>query len=660
MRKTLFILAAMLFTMAMNAQLLSNSNITLQHAPYALKSFTNHKSFNSRLMTPARADLADNQRIMGHYDTDDVAASDDGLGITGLPGVIPISTILTPNEIAMFQGGKIVKFRVGLANSTTVSRVFVAPVSSSGSIGTLTEWTCSVSSAGWNEITLATPYEINLDDNMSLLIGFDYRQTSSNYPISAVAVGDIYPSYIYYQGSWQNVGLDSYGNLSVQCIVEKDNYPDYYVGVSELYVPTYTKLGEDIYYLFATRNLGVLNSIPAEACTYDILIDGEVVATISNPEELTNNNKDLNGYIPSDGLTPGRHTMTIRVNTLFGEPVENPVSTSKDFMLFENGFERQMHLIEQFTSTYCTYCPLGNSMLSILTSMRDDIAWVGIHGNMQSGNDPMSTAQGDTIMAYQGGDSYPSGSFDRSTGWEDDVNIVTGLGYYEQYHQQVAQAISEFFDYLAEAPSFATININSTYDAGTRQAVITIDGEITPDFDEMMGADSKLTVYITEDGITARQLNQGTWVSNYVHNGVFRVALNSAMGNNLSRNGNTYKNEFTYTIPSSWNAENLNVVAFISRPLANGATGVYTDMYVNQANKRKLGEFDEVPAGLRGDVNNDQAVTIADVTALIDYLLNHDASAINLDNANCNLDEGISIADVTALIDYLLSGGWPE
>ena len=656
MRKTLLLLVAMLFSMAMSAQLLNNSTLTFQHAPYSLKNFSGHKSFNSRLMTPSRANLADNQMIMGHYDTDDVAASDDGLGITSLPGTIPIATILTSNELSLFQGGTIVKFRVGLANSTTVSRVFVAPVSSSGSIGTLTEWTCSVSSAGWNEITLATPYEINLDDNMSLLIGFDYRQTSSNYPISAVAVGDIYPSYIYYQGSWQNVGLDSYGNLSVQCIVEKDNYPDYFVGVSELYVPTYTKLGEDIYYLFATRNLGVLNSIPAEACTYDILIDGEVVATISNPEELTNNNKDIYGYLPSAGLTSGRHTLTIRVNSLFGEPVENPVSTSREFMLFENGFERQMHLIEQFTSTYCTYCPLGNNMLTQLINMRDDIAWVGIHGNMTSGTDPMSTVQGDTIMAYQGGNSYPSGSFDRATGWESEDEIVTGLGYYEQYHQQVAQAISQFLDNLAEAPSFATVNINSTFDDNTREAVITIDGEITPDFEEMMGADSKLTVYITEDAVTARQLNQGTWVSNYVHNGVFRVALNSVKGNNLNRNGNTYKNEFTYTIPSTWKAENLNVVAFISRPLANGATGVYTDMYVNQANKRKLGEFD-VPTILRGDVNQDETVNISDVTALIDILL---SGAEAPAEADCNLDEGINIADVTALIDYLLSGAWPE
>ena len=654
MRKTLLLLAAMLCSMAMSAQLLGNGELTLQHAPYALKNFTGHKGQSTRLMTPARANLGENQMIMGHYDTDDYAT--DGLGITGLPGTISIGTILTPDELAMFQGGQIVKFRVALSASTTVSRVFVTPVSPSGTYGLSTEWNCNVNSVGWNEITLSTPYEINLGANYSLMIGFDYKQTSSNYPISAVEVGDIYPSYILYNGSWQNVGLDSYGNLGVQCIVESENYPDYNVGVSELYVRNYTKLGEDVYYVFASRNLGVANSIPAETCTYDILIDGEVMATISNPRELTNTKTDFDGYIPSAGLTPGRHTMTIRVNTLFGEPVENPASTNKEFMLFENGFDRQMHLIEQFTSTYCTYCPLGNSMLSILTSMRDDIAWVGIHGNMQSGTDPMSTAQGDTIMAYQGGDSYPSGSFDRSTGWEDDVNIVTGLGYYEQYHQQVAQAISEFFDYLAEAPSFATININSTYDAGTRQAVITIDGEITPDFDEMMGADSKLTVYITEDGITARQLNQGTWVSNYVHNGVFRVALNSAMGNNLSRNGNTYKNEFTYTIPSSWNAENLNVVAFISRPLANGATGVYTDMYVNQANKRKLGEFDE-PSILRGDVDLSGNVDIADVTALIDILL---SGAEAPAEADCDLDQDTTIADVTALIDYLLSGVWAD
>lgn len=56
-----------------------------------------------------------------------------------------------------------------------------------------------------------------------------------------------------------------------------------------------------------------------------------------------------------------------------------------------------------------------------------------------------------------------------------------------------------------------------------------------------------------------------------------------------------------------------------------------------------------------GDVNNDNAVNIADVTALIDYLLGS-ASNINEQAADINQDQEINIADVTALIDKLLAG----
>lgn len=66
------------------------------------------------------------------------------------------------------------------------------------------------------------------------------------------------------------------------------------------------------------------------------------------------------------------------------------------------------------------------------------------------------------------------------------------------------------------------------------------------------------------------------------------------------------------------------------------------------------------PTFLRGDVNNDKQVSIADVTALIDYLLTSDDSSINLNASDCNLDTQVSIADVTTLIDYLLSNQWPD
>ena len=55
-----------------------------------------------------------------------------------------------------------------------------------------------------------------------------------------------------------------------------------------------------------------------------------------------------------------------------------------------------------------------------------------------------------------------------------------------------------------------------------------------------------------------------------------------------------------------------------------------------------------------GDVNEDGDVNIADVTALIDYLLGNNASTFSIEAADVHSDGDINIADVTALIDLLL------
>ena len=58
---------------------------------------------------------------------------------------------------------------------------------------------------------------------------------------------------------------------------------------------------------------------------------------------------------------------------------------------------------------------------------------------------------------------------------------------------------------------------------------------------------------------------------------------------------------------------------------------------------------------MRGDVNGDGQLTIADVTSLIDYLLTGDPTGFYEVNAYINNDSSISIADVTWLIDMLLT-----
>ena len=70
------------------------------------------------------------------------------------------------------------------------------------------------------------------------------------------------------------------------------------------------------------------------------------------------------------------------------------------------------------------------------------------------------------------------------------------------------------------------------------------------------------------------------------------------------------------------------------------------------------GYFTAKPTFLRGDVNGDDKVSISDVTALINYLLSHNTTGVNVDAADCNQDSKVNISDVTALINYLLSHSW--
>ena len=61
---------------------------------------------------------------------------------------------------------------------------------------------------------------------------------------------------------------------------------------------------------------------------------------------------------------------------------------------------------------------------------------------------------------------------------------------------------------------------------------------------------------------------------------------------------------------------------------------------------------------VRGDVDADGLITIADVTVLINYLLTNNAAGVNLANADTDTDGRLNIDDVTTLIHYLLSGSW--
>ena len=57
---------------------------------------------------------------------------------------------------------------------------------------------------------------------------------------------------------------------------------------------------------------------------------------------------------------------------------------------------------------------------------------------------------------------------------------------------------------------------------------------------------------------------------------------------------------------------------------------------------------------IKGDVNGDGEVNIADVNALVDIILGGGADAETMLRADVNEDNEINIADINALIDIIL------
>ena len=97
----------------------------------------------------------------------------------------------------------------------------------------------------------------------------------------------------------------------------------------------------------------------------------------------------------------------------------------------------------------------------------------------------------------------------------------------------------------------------------------------------------KLQLWLVEDGITAMQLRYNSISDaasgqitdhNYIHNHVFRDAVNGLWGEDFSiKEGEEKSQDFTYKLKDEWVADNMHVIAF-----------VYNDEGVQQVSIEKL------------------------------------------------------------------------
>lgn len=573
-------------TMA-NAQKLVNGN---ELKSYLKQAPANQQVNRVQAKTPRKL-VADNKRSMGTYFSDKLA--EKGIGLTGIPGDLVLGTPLPDDILARFNGGTIRTMRVGLCADLGNVGASIYELMSDGKIVEKAKGTITTGKTGWNEITLETPYVINTSNGSSLFLALSYNQvgdqnSSKAFPISLVAENDIQNTYVYVdlgrgQGkNWYNL-TGAAGNLSVQAIVEKE-YPAQDVVVNGFAAPSFVKKGEESPAVVSLYHFG---NDPVTSYTLKVDVDGV------NRFEQTYN--EALGYevvqkeikFPTAAIQVGKRNVRAYISAVNGAAPKGDTTDDEiagSLKVYHDKVNRQMQLIEHFTSTTCTYCPLGINLLKKYSEKRGDIAWVSIHGTMNPASpDPMNTTQCDTLMAMAKMNGFPSAGFNRVEVEAD--TYATALGYQATQYDAAMKNFDAYVKYAEDNyPALVTLDVaaivDQTKDSG-KTLEVTVIGQGVAEAQGLLSGYG-LYVFITESGLISPQLYTGTWKNKYEHNHTFRAALTKVTGDAITWNGDNFEKKFTYTLNDKFDPTKMHAVAFVA-PIYNfGGNVNFSNLVVNQ------------------------------------------------------------------------------
>lgn len=223
-------------------------------------------------------------------------------------------------------------------------------------------------------------------------------------------------------------------------------------------------------------------------------------------------------------------------------------------------------LIEDYTGTWCGYCPRISYAIELVEEQTTDAYVVAIHrGSTDPGNsyyDPYNFSAG-TLEDLIGLEGYPTGMLNRITEWiYPEPNNVS----------QVVNLTSDQSDVgLALSPTLNgnTMNIDVNVKFGG----------------QFSASNAKLVVYVLEDGLEFNQTNYtsyyggGNVIPNFEHNHVLRASLTNLLGDQIPASeysaDNVYQVNFNGAVPSSIaNTENMSVVAVVINGSSNAAINV--------------------------------------------------------------------------------------
>jgi|GEM_PF-1221441 len=233
-------------------------------------------------------------------------------------------------------------------------------------------------------------------------------------------------------------------------------------------------------------------------------------------------------------------------------------------------------LLEQFTGTWCPYCPYGADEVDSVLNIFSNARALAYHGG--SSNEPMMTTETNSVIQHLLVGSYPSGAVDRrlwQVGQTLTIALTRGVWRNAVYNR-------------TQVSSNMSVGVSGTYHQDTREINATVTLNILDDYT----GEFYLNVVLSEDGLNYPQkknINPPSGpvntISPYYHKRVVRKMITGWMGHQLTTSGFT-KNQtvtypFTYTVPSGYDISKSALTVFVTQKVVLTVNGQQQNKSMN-------------------------------------------------------------------------------
>ena len=518
---------------------------------------------------------------------------------------------------------------------------------------------------GVNEVKLSTPYTIG---SKNIYVGYSFTITAlstddDKYPISICEKYDSNGLWLRTTSttSWSSLAED-YGDLYMQLYLEGD-FPENAANFGSSDIGDYTAaVGGTTKVYVPVINTG---SAPLTAVKYTITTDSQPTASgtlnFSSQPLAFGESRTMTVEVSADNA-PGTSQKVITIDQVNGKDNEDTAAQATFSLVTVSKIVERGIAVEEFTGTQCGWCPRGIAgMEKLRAKYGDKFVGAAIHGYANgTSDDAMYLTSYSTKYAKIFSGSAPSCQLNRA------------YGEIDPYYGTSGDICTDFENELS-IPARVAISLKGEWNADSTKVTA------TADLEAVVGGQTYTIEYaLIADGLTgtASAWNQQNYYASYsassysAYPDIAQFCNGGEHGQSVlkgwtfndvviatcyvsSKNkttapgtlevGQTVSNSYTLSLPTDTPHANLRKAIDKSK-VAVVAFVIAADGTVANAAKYYM--------PVKGDVNGDGTVDVADISAVISVM----AGISDYKNADVNGDGNVDVADISTIISQMAAG----